>query len=629
MKLNKQGINIDEGLPLEANEALNILHLDLYPQQSIALTNWLANQQNKEAITVSGQIGSGKSTLINKCIQNCKIKPDIWLKLDKDINSPTPTQGDFIYIIIAAMVKLIADRNITATKSIELQKDFTSIFKQDINSWHQLSCQLNPDTPSLSELKKQQHVINAINSDANTTYYFLNSIKTLIDDFIISQNRAPLIIASGIDKYNSKNTAYFAMQNVLDCLSAGKILYEINTIHLFAALGQKRFIPNSIPLTTVEQDEIIRLLKRRLGIYANKYQLAIEMLAQYSGGNPRQAIRLLLHFLDAKKDRKLNHAEHIAIAVKKTSIDYFAYANRPSNELIKTVEKDKFILSATISAPNDINTGLQAIYANWILLGPTIQNDKHTCIINPLVIHEFDGIKPTDALHQKLNDYAKQHDISPEGLNIDPQSKNAYLALNEQLDHFIDSNVNTVLDSISTALYSTDRADRVFIAYHHEQMCQAARSYILAKSNSFEQQSFYHQTIQKSLEYTDPVTALESLLIEVQQKSIDILSIEFDQSWTIDELASLEGKRDKLINCQLLWWCTKTQLQALLPAIPQLRQFFEIFSLDDELHNNLTIEQLKNDIALFEQLDETDNVITKELIEVANYIKKAKGNNHG
>jgi hypothetical protein len=637
MKRNAQGVNIDEGIPLHEEQEFDLLYLTLYPAQEKKLEGWLSSSHKESSLTLGGQIGSGKTTLLHKAIFASDIKPDIWLRFDE--NASDTSLGDFIAITLLGLIKALLDKDLTFIKSASLMTDLMPESKIDTSemlklSWQALNERLNPSVKSLANFKAKRETVGVIN-DPKITDYFLDAIIYLIDDFKLGAGRAPLIVATGIDKFSVESTAFHSIQDVLHRLKSAKTLFEVNATHIYASNRHELFEPSdSILLPRAEKINIVNLLKVRLGAYANKHEQNINVLADFSGGNPRQAVRLLMHYFRAKKDRTLTDEGAIAMAVKKTSVDYFSFSERPDYNLIRTVDKDNFILSSTISSQGDISTGLKAVYGNWIFLGKTIEIDKREAIINPIVLGSFsEKDSPVEYMSTVLKKFAEAAGISSIGLSFNDSSEHSrnlsFDSLFSEINEFIDSSLAGVFEDVSASLLNKNRADRIFIVYKDFEMTDAARSYLFAKSNTLEHQSCKHFKInyEKGKLASD---SIDMILNDLDQNEhhIDILSFEFDSDWPIDELAKIESKRDCFLEHQILWWLSEVQLRAILPQLPQLRQLFEVYSLEDALLSSLSLEEIEADIHYLELIDdELCGTQIEELKKVAKYLHIKKGVN--
>jgi len=644
MKRKANGINIDEGIPLSDAVEFELLYADLYPIQAQQLNDWINDKHDQSTLVLGGQIGSGKSTLLNKALFTTGVKtqviPDVWLNFDEDATNPTV--GDFIAITLFGLIKAILNNDLTFNKSgaliDELQPELGGSLVDDMDEetlkscWQTLSERLNPSIKSLVSFRAKNKLIDSIN-DPQSVGYFLNAITALIDDFTAGSRRSPLIVASGIDKFPASSAAFFVLQDILKKLKSAKTLYEVNAIHLYAPECQRLFGPmTTLLLPRIEHDAITQMLMSRLGVYAVKHENNVRILAEFSGGNPRQALRLLMHYLREKKNRDLTEQGAIAKAVKQTSVDYFSFAQRPQKELIGAIEKDRFILSAIISRPADASSGLKAVYGNWILLGKEMEADKREAIINPVVQGLFSAqTTATEYMKSALEKYAQAQGISPTGLSFDNSTAHSrqlgFDTLFDEIDEFDDSNLADVFDDISASLLNTNRSDRAFIVYKDKPMSDAARAYLLAKSNTFEHQSFAHFVI----DYEQGKSAPESIdlmlsKLDQHEYPIDILSFEFSVCWPVEKLALLESKRDCFLNRQIIWWVNDVQLKGILPALVQLRQLFEVYSLDDTLLTSLSITDIEADINYWEGMnDEGNQQSITELKKVADYLYLVKG----
>ncbi len=638
MKRNVNGINIDEGIPLADEAEFDILYADLYPTQAQQLNDWLCDGNDQSALALGGQIGSGKSTLLNKVVSTATVEPDVWLNFDEDASNPS--LGDFIAITLAGLIEAILTNHLafidssTLIDDLLIEFDGTLIDEMSASSlashWQILHQRLNPSKKSLKGFREKSLVVGIIN-DAKNTPYFLTAITALIEDFKQGSGRFPLIVASGIDKFPAGSPAFFVLKAVLEKLQDAKTLYEINAIHFYAAECQFSSM-NTLLLPSVEHSAIVKLLLARLGVYAGKHQNNVSILAEFSGGNPRQAVRLLMHYLREKKDRSLTEQGAIAKAVKQTSVDYFSFSERPETELINAVANDHFLLSAMISRPGDASTALKAVYGNWVFLGNDIDSDKRAAIVNPIVQGVFSGQSTgAEYMQSALKKYAEALGISPTGLSFDDSSEHSrrlgFDALFSEIDEFVDTNLVAVFDEMSASLLNKNRPDRAFIVYRDKLMSDAARAYLLAKSNTFEHQSYRHFEI--DYESGKSVTeVIDNILCELDQHEhpIDILSVEFAADWPVEELVLLESKRDCFLHHQILWWLSDGQLKAILPGLVQLRQLFEVYSLHDTLLASLSVADITADIEYLTSFN--DKACEQQIMElkiVADYLSQHKG----
>ena len=154
----------------------------------------------------------------------------------------------------------------------------------------------------------------------------------------------------------SLRAAYFGMQEVITTLLNFKTLYELNTVHLFGGPGSVFYSADRLFIPVIEQESMITMLFKRMGIYAQPIQKEIEILAKWSGGNPRQGVRLLNHFQTAINSKKHDLAQNLSIAIYKTTSDFFSYSPKPTDELMKTIKRTGKVNSSFFSLPADKET---------------------------------------------------------------------------------------------------------------------------------------------------------------------------------------------------------------------------------------------------------------------------------
>jgi len=83
MPVNKRGMTIDLGYPLSEAE-MEDLFVDLFPELRGRCLKWLKDIADIRPMMLAGQIGSGKTTLINQLFLESSIEPDLRLSFDKD-----------------------------------------------------------------------------------------------------------------------------------------------------------------------------------------------------------------------------------------------------------------------------------------------------------------------------------------------------------------------------------------------------------------------------------------------------------------------------------------------------------------------------------------------------------------
>lgn len=632
MKRNRFGINLDEGLPLETQVEFEMLHVDCFEEETKKIFSWI--DEVSKPLIFGGQIGSGKSTLINKAIQVSEKKPDIILHFDRE--TLNLDAGDFWGITLAGFIKMALAQKLDLSFS-KLPQELGEYHPED---WNALLDGLFPHELSMESHHKKIALHKKIAENTDYIRIIVNKIGDHVQNAI---NRPLFIFAAGIDKFDSASAAFLGIQDVITTLLNFKTLFELNAVHLFGGPGSVFYSTDRLFIPVVKQEAMITMLSKRVGVYAQPIQKEIEILAQWSGGNPRQGIRLLNHFQTAINSKKHDLVQSLTIAIYETTSDFFSYSPKPTNELIQTIKRDGKVNSTLFNLPADKETARLALYGNWIFIDKTKGGLSWPAVVNPLVKAEFDKSLSSEEPEVKLlNQYAVEANISPIGLDINlnvsiGQEKNdnkkktgdPILDLIAGVEKPLNSNLSEIFNVLSGALLSKDRADRVIIAYKDREIIEAARTYLFAKANTYEYQRFQHF----ELEGGTGKNPLEELALFLAQDT-DIFSVEFLGAWETAQLEVLDKQRDRFVSYQMLWWISLEDLKKYLPHWTQLRQLFEIFVLEDELLGSLSREEVEADLAFFEDLDESkpgaESNVVQNLKIVLDYLKKVREvENHG
>lgn len=629
MKRNRFGINLDEGIPLSTPVDFELLHVNCFSEIARKLLSWI--EGDDKSLLLGGQIGSGKSTLIEKAILEASMKPDIVLHFDREVLNLDA--GDFWGITLAEFIKEALNRGV----DLSFCKLPQELGGYQPDQWDMLYSGLRPNEFSMNSFATKIVLRKKI---AENTVYIGEVIGEIGRRLKSTLGRAVFIYASGLDKFDPASSAFFAAREVVSALSGFKTLYEVNAVHLFSRPGSTFNLAERLFIPVAKPEAVVEMLSKRMGIYAKSIPEEIEVLAKWSGGNPRQAIRLLTHFDTARKNRKWINAECIAVAIHETTRDFFAFSPKPSNDLIRTIQRSGKIESSLFYLPIDRDTARLALYGNWIFIDGMGEDVSLAAKINPLVKAAFDkSVIPEEPEVKLLKEYAAKADISAIGLSIHRvdesmcQEKSGeqllWDVITSGVERPIHTNLDEIFDVLRAALLSKDRADRVIIAYKDSNVTKAARAYLFAKANTYEYQRYLHFNFEGGAG-KQPLEKLEEIL----SKDTDIISLEFSGEWEKSQLEALDKQRDRFMEHQMLWWIPYVELNKYLPHWVQLRQLFEVFILEDELLGSISTEEVEADLAFFEELVENEesaqaNVVTN-LKSVLEYLKRVReGENHG
>lgn len=613
MKRSRSGMNLDEGIALTSQEEFDLLYLETESEIETRLADWL--NHGNGSIIFGGQIGCGKTTAIERAIRLADKQPDITCHFDRNHINPSPL--DTWLILIAEIARFSANNDLKVIANI--LPGIQSILGDSPQQWDESLAQVLLTAYSPSALEKHREFKALL---APLLDHLPAALRTVIQEHEKKLGRSLFILASGVDKFEPGTSAYISLSEPLAALSSFKTLYEVNAVHLFSRDAWTRNCEQLV-LTATNQNWIENMLKKRLGIYAQACQQEIPLLAAFSGGLPRQALRLLDHFVIERKNHP-DQNDAIIHSVANVNRDFFAFAKRPENSLLNAVNKKKLLETTLISLPGDADTAMRAVFGNWIILKKHQQESRWQACINPAVTGSLELLNPDEPEMLLLKQYAKRQDISPTGLDIDVQATNWHSLLHEELEHPHPLNILEILDTISAALLSKQREDRIIITYEDRNNAEYVRAYLQAKSNSYEYQTWDHKVIQGG----NGKEPLNEILDFFSDKSIDIYSMEFVGNYTDEQLNEINIRRDTLIDKQLIWWIPKNELARYLIGWTQLRQLFQIFIMEDDISKALSIEDIEADIEFMQDLSEFQKTAefnyVSDLRKVLNYLKEKK-----
>ncbi len=613
MERNTFGINVDEGIALSSEQEFQLLYIEPDFEAKHTLQNWLSNS-DKPAL-LGGQIGCGKTTLIDYSLYQSQIKPDLTFYFDKESLNLSPI--DSWSIIFSELFRYLAKHQLIHIA--EIPADIKVILGNTPEEWLDSISKIRLEMFSSQSLAKN----TAFNRQLEVILAFLPKLfAKIIHHIEVSKGSNIFIFASGVDKFKPDTAAYFSLSEALQSLSNYKTLFEVNAVHLFwndpwMQNTQRIFIPAS------KKTWIEKVLTRRLGTYADSYKQEIPLLATFSGGIPRQAIRLLDYFLAEKKQTQSN-AKAFLLAIEKVNCDFFAFSQRPENILLQSVQKNSLLETSYIALPGDNETARIAIFGNWIILHMPQNESKWNASLNPIIKDSLTQLAPESPETLFLQQYAEQRNISQAGLDIDVSRPNWKNELMAHIESPIELNITEILDIISSALLSKQRADRVIIAYENKHVADIVRSYLEAKSNSYEYQIWLHSTIN----HKDNSSLLQQIIEQISKQNIDIFSFAFSGDFPAGQLQELNLRRDYFADKQMIWWIQKDQLTNYLSKWTQLRQLFQVFILEEDLQRSLAIEEIESDLDFMRELAEEENTAeysyVKNLEPVLEYLKVTK-----
>jgi hypothetical protein len=626
MKRREYGINLDDGVALSTEEEFRLLYVPCNPDETSCLQGWFADD-TQESLLLGGQIGSGKTTLLKEVSRSFIGTHMITVLFDTD--PIEPSEGGYCMLLLGRTLQVCLKAGVEVDGCGIVLSDFPSI---GADSWAAFTDAIITWPSNLREAERLRDACAIMSQNAELVR---KTCGELLDRLRDITSREPTIIAEGIDKISPSTSEYFSIQDTLTFLGQRKTLFEVNAVHLFKEQDfrpgiQKLFIGG------IGNDMLAQMLRKRLGTYAPIYQDAISLLAGYSGGNARQILRLLNAYYFRRTQRQNDHTAAIALACHQVGKDLLniPYGRFPT-DIFTVVKRDKYIEGSLLTDPKTATGANDAVYHNWLfvqdepdLVTPT----QWPTIINPLIDEaiEWEADAPRTPEEEAVRKWASDHNISPLGLNlpVDDKGKPAWDKFWEEIEASSFSgrdalNILGLIEEIGAGLFGVERQDRIIITYQDRKNLEAVRDFLVGEANTYSHFPCEEITLEGG-EGREPVIVL--LMLLAARDPNRIYSVELTGKWTNAQVRDLNRRRDILGNLQMLWWIQQDALKRYLRFWPQLRQFFRIYRLEDELWRGITMEEIQADIDFIKDMsDESDPEGVRKLLNVLVYLKEAGG----
>ena len=609
MQVNKRGMTIDLGYPLSETE-MEDLFVDLFPELRGRCLEWFKDEKNIRPMMLAGQIGTGKTTLINQLFLESGNKPDLRLSFDKD--DFDASIGGFLGYVFFQTLKTLDNLRIDVRKwgddlskatGVSLDKTITVFFFQE---------------PGAQSSLMRKIVLNLFEDQEDNYKVQLAEMLEILSDTL---GRPPLIFCEGIDKYQFSGVKIRLLSPILSVLSKspGKLMYELNLVYTIKLDFEWQRQDSLIAiLTSSDETKIRELLQRRTGIYSNYRESIFPILAKLSGGNPRQAVRLQAEFEYAYEKLKKPKDEAISYACDRVRNDFLRSGEVAfSLEHLKTMKKDGFF----------VPSNEPPLYWNWILATAEPSIGKIPIKINPLLLpalESFEGLIPEDPEVEKLKLWAQEHDTSPFGLAIPQDMK---------IEGFIDEmnqsglmepalSLEKIFNELASFFLNQRFNSLYLILYQDLKVARLASDYICGKASVLAEKWFVDEVIDKNVTSFNQFSGL--------LEKHDGLSLFYDESLEPDDVIWCEIKRDQLIGKRIIFWAKKDKGIFYLNVWPHLRQFIRVFELEKEIWRDISQEDIEEDLKLLEEAtipDENKKEVKEKLEKVLLSLKKGLENN--
>jgi len=626
VKRRKFGINLDDGVPLSSDEDFQLLYVSCNPEITACLQAWFADEM-QEPILLGGQIGSGKTTILKE-VSRAFINAQI-ISVRFDTDPLEPSEGGYCMLLFGRVLQACLKAGVNVEGCGIALSDFPSI---NAESWKFFADKVTEWPSNLQEAGQLRDVCAVMSENAELVR---RSCETLLGRLRETLSREPIVIAEGIDKFNLSTPEYFSLKDTLTFLAKRKTLFEVNAVHFFQ---KKEFRPGirKLFIGGIDSDNLFQMLRKRLGSYAPVYQDAFSLIVEYSGGNARQALRLLNAYYFQRAQPKKEHTAAIALACHQVGNDLLniPYDHFPT-EILTVVKRDGYIEGSLFNDRKaEIREGANdAVYHNWLFVQREPNHAAPTrwpAILNPLIdaAIKWEVDTPRSPEEEAVLQWASEHEISPIGLNIpiDDSGLPTWDKFWEEIELSSEKetlNILELIKEIGAGLFGTERQDRIIITYRDRKNLEAVRDFLVGEANTYEYFPCEEITLEGG-KGREPVIELLAWLADRDPNRI--YSVELVGKWTEAQLRDLEHRRDLLDNLQMLWWIQQDDLKRYLRFWPQLRQFFRFYRLEDELWRGITMEEIQADIDFIREMsDEPDPEGVRRLSAVLSYLKESGG----
>ncbi|NIN41220.1 MAG: hypothetical protein GTN82_04770 [Candidatus Aminicenantes bacterium] len=479
---------------------------------------------------------------------------------------------------------------------------------------------------SISRFNEKKQLYHLVDENIEFIKQQLKDIIKIVENKI---GKKLFIFAEGLDKFDPFSPEYISLLDLLNFLNKYKTLYEANLIHLFVTL-QKWHNSKKILLTGSSNDKIAEILMKRLGVYSKSREKIIPLLAAFSGGNARQGLRLLMEYDYAVGEIGKDTKEAMTYACQRVRDDLLSISPGSFEpELLKVVDRDKYITIGTIKDFGNRGGSQNAIYQNWILIADEADRElKWPAAVNPLLLPAIEAFKdiPESPEVKNLREWAESHETSPFGLEIDVSEtgqKKYFDILSNSEVSFMHLTILEIFGNMAAYFLNPERKDKIIIAYENKELAQLANDFIIGKAGTYNAGNF------KDINYDEiPEGRLDFFLSTFQEGQYDGYSIFFKKKLSKPELIALDQRRDAFIDYKMIWWIPYNDLKGYINYWPQLRQFYNIFRLEEDVLSNISIEEIEEDLEDIEALtpseDPSNGQLKERLHKVLHYLKARK-----
>jgi len=616
------GVNLDDGVALSTDEEFQLLFVDGRPEVRSTLQGWLADD-TQDSMLFGGQIGTGKTTLLNEVLRT---QPDaLIIRTRFDTDCIDASEGGYVQLLFGQVLQACLSNGVSPDGCGIVIKDLVPLDRTD---WRGMAHVLTHPPETLAQATRLRENATVLTSNSELVRRAVNMLLERLADSI---KRRPVLVADGVDKFGPSTADYFALKDTLAFLAKHKTLFEVNAVHLFRADDFCNGI-GKLFVGGLNADLLQQIFLKRLGGYGPAYSEAFAALAEYSGGNVRQGLRLLNGYYQKRTQMRNDHTAALALACHRVGSDLLSvpFGQFPA-DVFSVVKKDHYMEGSLLKDQLTAAGANEAVYKNWLFLDCEPRSETPTqwpARVNPLIDMAIDWKQalPATPEEEAVQKWAAERHISPVGLNVpvDENGEPAWDSFWEEIESSGSSedeklSILQLLEEIGAGLYGTERQDRIIVTYKQRGNLESVRDFLIGKANTY---AFFPCT-DITLVGGDEKYPIEELVSKLSTRDPNcIYSVELQGDWTDAQLRDLEHRRDLFDNLQMLWWVQENALQRYLPFWQQLRQLFRIYRLEEELWRGISTDEIEGDIELIQNLSsEKDPEGVRRLKSVLDFLQ--------
>ena len=601
MKRRPHGVNLDDGVALSTDDEFRLLFVNGRPETRSVLHEWLADDE-QEAILFGGQIGTGKTTLLNEVLRAQPTLPIIRIRFDTDCIDAS--EGGYSMLILGQILRACLARDVGVEGCGVAQSDFAALGR---DNWAGIAEILATPPGNLETANRLRGVALLVTPNSEQVR---RACDELLDRLAARLERPPVLVADGVDKFDPVTSDYFSLKDTLTFLARRKTVFEVNAVHLFREEDFRAGV-RKLFISSMDNETLQEVFAKRLGAYAPLYRQAFTLLAEYSGKNIRQALRLLNAYYFQRTQRRNDHTAALARACHRVSSDLLSvpFGLFPV-DVLSFVKRDRYIEGSLMKDQLTAAGANEAVYRNWLFLDgepPGSAPTRWPARVNPLIdmAIDWEPAIPPSPEEQAVRKWAREHHVSPMGLNVpvndhgEPDWDGFWKEIESSSSSNEPLNILRLLEEIGAGLFGVERRDRIIVAYKARANLEAVRDFLVGEAN-IHGVFPCEEIVLLGGEGCQPVQELVTRL--AGRDANRIYSIDLTGDWTDAQLRDLEHRRDLFDNLQMLWWIQQDALKRYLPFWQQLRQLFRIYRLEEELWRGITLGDIEADIEVIKSL---------------------------